>query len=93
MRIKSAKDLADAVRGRRAALGWSQAFVAERAGVSRPWLSHVEAGKITTEIGLVIRLLYALQLRLDVVEDAAGTGTTRDSPVDLDALLEELRSR
>jgi len=90
MSIKSTKDLADAVRGRRTALGWSQAALAARAGVSRPWLSHLEAGKATTEFGLVIRLLDALGLHLDVVEDTTTTLPASGSSVDLDTLLADL---
>ncbi len=84
MKISSTRDLAAAVRGRRSSLGLSQADLAKRAGVSRPWLSNVEAGKPTTEFGRIIRLLDALglSLRLDVSGDETGT-------VDLDALLSE----
>jgi y4mF family transcriptional regulator len=82
MKINSTRDLAAAVRGRRSDLGLSQADLAKRAGVSRPWLSDVEAGKPTAEFGRIIRLLDALglSLRLEVTRDDAGT-------VDLDALL------
>jgi HTH-type transcriptional regulator/antitoxin HipB len=84
MKISSTRDLAAAVRGRRASLGLSQAHLAKLAGVSRPWLSHVEAGKPTAEFGRIIRLLDALglNLSLEVTGDDA-------SIVDLDALLTE----
>jgi HTH-type transcriptional regulator/antitoxin HipB len=84
MKISSTGDLAAAVRGRRFSLGLSQADLARRAGVSRPWLSNVEAGKPTAEFGRIIRLLEALglNLRLEVTGDEPAI-------VDLDALLSE----
>jgi transcriptional regulator with XRE-family HTH domain len=47
MDITSPRDLAVALRGRRTHLGLTQTDVAVRAGVSRPWLSKVEQGKVT----------------------------------------------
>jgi HTH-type transcriptional regulator/antitoxin HipB len=87
MNIDSPKDLAAAVRGRRLSLGFSQAELARRAGVSRPWLSKVEAGKPTAELSLIIRLLdvLGLGLRLDVRDSKTGG-------VDLDAILENYES-
>jgi HTH-type transcriptional regulator/antitoxin HipB len=90
MKINSAGDLAAVVRGRRISLGLSQAALAARVGVSRPWLSKVEAGKPTVEFGLVIRLLDILGLRLDLAE---GAGEPTTASVDLDAHLDEYRSR
>lgn len=93
MKINSAGDLAAAVRGRRISLGLSQADLAAQAGVSRPWLSKVEAGRPTAEFGLVLRLLDALGLSLDVDEsDGGGTNPTTAS-VDLDDLLDGYRNQ
>lgn len=55
-----------AVRGKRHALNLSQEQVAERAGVSRKWLSEFEQGKVNVELGLVLRLLEALDLKFTV---------------------------
>lgn len=86
MEISSLRDLAARARGRRRELGLSQSAVAARAHVSRQWISEFETGKATAEVGLVIRLLDALELRLTVAEALAPSGT---STVDLDALLDE----
>jgi HTH-type transcriptional regulator/antitoxin HipB len=86
MDVVSLRDLAAVARGRRRELGLSQADLAARARVSRQWISAFESGKASAEIGLVIRLLDALDLRLAVAEAAPSSGT---SPVDLDALLDE----
>ena len=90
MKINSMRDFAATARGRRHDLGLSQAELASRAGVSREWISGLEAGKATVEFGLVIRLLDALGLGLDVVERDTASDV---ASVDLDALLEEHRGQ
>ena len=91
--IHSILDLSALVRGRRQALGLSQEALADRANVSRQWVSAFEQGRPGSELRLILRLLEALELRLSVdpleetrPERPAPTGT-----VDLDALLEDHR--
>ncbi len=91
MKVRSIRDLAAVVRGRRRDLGLSQAELATRAGVSRKWIYQFEAGKPTAELRLILRVLDALGLVLDVTDDdqtAAGQPTR-----DLDALIEAHRAR
>ena len=84
MKIDSPKDLAAAIRGRRLSMGLSQTELARRAGVSRPWLSRVEEGKLTAGLSLTIRLLDVLGLGLQLeVRDSSARS------VDLDAILED----
>ncbi|HEX3946486.1 MAG TPA: helix-turn-helix domain-containing protein, partial [Acidimicrobiales bacterium] len=73
MQIDSVGDIVAAVRGRRLALGLSQAELAARAGVSRHWLTSFEGGKPTVELAHVLRLLDALAIRLDLVDDRRET--------------------
>jgi HTH-type transcriptional regulator/antitoxin HipB len=89
MKIRSIRDLAALVRGRREDLGLSQAELADRAGVSRKWIYQFEAGKPTAELRLILRVLDALGLVLDVIHDerAAAGPHTRD----LDTLIDEYR--
>ena len=94
--INSIRDLAATARGRRVDLGLSQAELATRARVSRQWISEFESGKPTAELGLVIRLLDALGLRLNIDERAGSKGgdqPPRSGTVDLDALLDDYRER
>ncbi len=84
MDITSPRDLAAAIRGRRTTLGLTQADVAVRAGVSRPWLSKVEQGTATAEFGLIIRLLEVLGLTLNL-----ELADTKSRTVDLDAILKD----
>lgn len=85
-----------AVLGRRREFGLSQAQLAERAGVSRKWLSEFERGKSTAELGLVLRLLDSLDLHVTIAPTAQSDrehaiGHVTPPPIDLDALLEDYR--
>ncbi len=93
MRINSVRAMAATVRGRRQDLGLNQAELAQRAGVSRQWISGFEAGKPTAEFGLVIRVLETLGLRIDLLEAGGGTGVPTHRSVDLDAILDEHREK
>jgi transcriptional regulator with XRE-family HTH domain len=95
MEAHTLRQLALAARGRRVELGLSQAEVAARARVSRQWVSEFEAGKATAELGLALRLLDAVGLRVELVpaESAARAAGGDDDAIDLDALLEEYRGR
>jgi HTH-type transcriptional regulator/antitoxin HipB len=66
VRIGNADDLGRYLRERRRDASWSQAQLCERAGVSRRWLSDLEAGKPTAEVGLILRVVAALDLMVDL---------------------------
>jgi HTH-type transcriptional regulator / antitoxin HipB len=90
MEINSIRDMAAMARGRRKDLGLSQADSARRVGVSRLWINQFEGGKSTAEIGLVVCLLDALNLRVDLTP---RIGSHKDfaasAEVDLDDLLDD----
>lgn len=93
MAIRSIRDVAAAVRGRRLDLGLSQVELATRAGVSRKWVYEFEAGKPSAEFGLALRVFEELGLAFKL--DASPGSSTVDSdeaPVDLDALLATYRT-
>lgn len=69
-----------AIRERRRELGLSQQALAERIGVSRQWIVELEAGKERAEIGLVLRAMRGLDLRV-LIEPLAT------APLDLDSLV------
>jgi HTH-type transcriptional regulator/antitoxin HipB len=92
MAIESIRQFAATLRGRRIALGLTQAEVAERAGVSRDWVNTFEAGKSSVELSLVMRLLDVLDLRLDVAQ-AGAVETSKAGDIDLDALLDRYRAQ
>ena len=81
MRIENSVALGVYVRERRRSLRLTQEVLAKRARVSRRWLSDLEAGKETAEVGMVLRTLCTL----DVVLDAQPM--ERLAPISLDDLL------
>src|SRR5215813_15442294 len=82
MRLNNTRDLGLYVRDRRRRLGVTQADLAASAQVSRRWLSDLEAGKPTAEVGLVFKVLHALTVALDVTPLEYGPGD-----IDLDEVL------
>lgn len=89
MRIRTVREIAAAVRGRRKERGMSQEKLAERAGVSRKWVYEFEAGNPAAEFGLILRVLDQLGWDL-ALSDARKTDRSK-SGIDLDAVLEEHR--
>lgn len=86
MRLSSARDLGLYIRDRRKDRGLSQTELCADAGVSRRWLSSVESGKPAAEIGLVLKVLHALQLTLEVHPDELGP-----DEIDLDEIINQHR--
>ena len=83
MRIGNARDLGLYLRDQRRAAGLTQQDLASRALVSRRWLSDLESGKPTAEIGLVFKVVAALGLYVDLQP-------TPPPEIDLDAYLGSL---
>ena len=66
MKIRSVEELGEAIRMRRKELHYTQAFLAEFTGFSVSFISDVERGKATAEIGKTLQLLMILGLDLSV---------------------------
>ena len=81
MRLGNARDLGLYVRDQRRAARLNQTDLAAKAGVSRRWLSDLEAGKPTIEVGLVFHVISALGLYFDVQPEP-------DTDFDLDTYLD-----
>ena len=92
MGLRSVRDFAAAVRGRRRDLRMSQAELALRAGVSRKWIYEFEAGKPNAELGLILRVMDALGFQLELSLDEQARATVGHA-VDLDVLINEHRDR
>jgi len=85
MIINTAAEFGALVRSERKKRRWSQEDLANRVGVSPLWISQFERGKSSAQIGLVMRTLKALGIKL-----WAGDGPRnfdRTTVVDLDALV------
>lgn len=91
MRIRSTRDLAAVVKGRRKDLAISQAELAQRAGVARKSISELESGKTQPELALVLRVLEQLGLDIEVGRGADARAQKR--AIDLDTVIDEHRRK
>lgn len=64
MKIMDAKSYSEAIRNRRKELGYTQAYLAEFTGFSVSFISDLERGKATAEIGKPIYLAKLLEMDL-----------------------------
>jgi y4mF family transcriptional regulator len=85
MLARTPAELGAVVRDRRKQLKLNQAAFAEQIGVSRQWIIELEHGHARAELGLVLRALDALNIRLDARVDQIG-GENQDT-IDIDAIV------
>jgi HTH-type transcriptional regulator/antitoxin HipB len=90
MLFRTPNDLGSAIRDRRRRLNLDQSDLARQIGVSRKWIIDVEKGKPGAEIGLVLRTLDALGLRL-ALDTAEGNATPAVPVADIDKILDRTR--
>ena len=70
MKIIDSKSIGQAIRERRKELNYTQAYLADLTGLSVSFISDVERGKRTAEIGKVIELLHILGM--DILVERRG---------------------
>ena len=68
MLIKDPADLGQAIRSRRKQRGLTQRQLADACGCSLMYLSNLERGKATAELGIALRIVNTLGLDIEVVE-------------------------
>ena len=90
MLVRTPADLGAAIRDRRRQLGLDQATLAKRIGVSRQWVIAIERGRSRAELGLVLRALDALGIRLNIGSGDAPDRVTTPA-VDIDAIVSSAR--
>jgi y4mF family transcriptional regulator len=90
MLVRTPADLGAAIRDRRRQLKLDQAALAKRIGVSRQWLIEIERGHARAELGLVLRALDSLNIRLDAAIDQAPRRA--HGVVDIDAIVAKARN-
>ena len=66
MTTSSLSELGMRVRERRQELGLTQTALADRVGTTRHWISNLERGKRSAEVGMVFDTLRALGLVVDL---------------------------
>jgi len=90
MLVRTPADVGAIIRDRRRELDLDQATLAKRIGVSRQWLIAVERGRSRAALGLVLRAIDALGIRLDAAT-AGKPGRGTKSNVDIDAIVSSAR--
>ncbi len=65
--IHDAKTLGRAIRERRKELGYTQAFLADYAGVSASFLSELENGKETIQVGKMMEVVSLLGMDIQII--------------------------
>ncbi len=66
--VKDMKGLGEAIRKRRRELGYTQAFLADYAGVSTSFLSELENGKETIQAGKMMEIIGLLGMDICVTK-------------------------
>lgn len=85
MFVRTPADLGAVIRDRRKQLKLDQATFAKQIGVSRQWVIWIERGRPRAALGLVLRAVDALNIRLDASIDQ--TNRHRRSAVDIDDIV------
>lgn len=67
-RLLTPGSIGNLILGHRKVLGLTQQDLAEKVGTSRQWIVEAEKGHARAEIGLVLRVLNALDIPLGIVE-------------------------
>ncbi len=67
----------EAIRRARQEHGWTQAFLAEQAGLSPNYIARLERGELGPSLFVASRICEALQIDLDQLVAASGVGTRR----------------
>jgi HTH-type transcriptional regulator / antitoxin HipB len=87
MLVRTSADLGAVIRDRRKQLKLDQSNLAKRIGVSRRWVIEVEHGHARAELGLVLRALDALDIRLDASSEVASRRGSTKSAVDINEIV------
>lgn len=91
MHIRTGKDLGAAIKQARALRRMSQAELAKAIGVSQPRISEIERGSTGVAVGLILRILHALDFTMTIAPVVASASRQSESErqpgfVDLDAI-------
>ncbi|MCP3380170.1 MULTISPECIES: helix-turn-helix domain-containing protein [unclassified Bradyrhizobium] len=93
MLIRTATDLGAVIRDRRKRLKLDQSSLAKRIGVSRQWVIEIEQGHPRAELGLVLRALDALDIRVDASSEPTNSRTAEKPAVDINAIVAKAKKK
>jgi HTH-type transcriptional regulator / antitoxin HipB len=91
---RNPEQLGRVVRLRRHEKGLSQSTLAAQLGVERKWVIRLESGNPKAELGLVLKVLDALDLRASLGDEkppSPGKGSRVSAPSRLDEVFRQLQ--
>jgi HTH-type transcriptional regulator / antitoxin HipB len=93
MLLRTPRDVGALIRQRRRDLELDQRTLAQRVGVSRLWIIEIEAGKPRASLGLVLRTLNVLGVRLSTAEPKKRSPLVVPPAPDIDAIVSAARKK
>jgi len=93
MFLRTPADFGAVIRDRRKQLGLDQSTFAKRVGVSRQWVIGVERGHARAAIGLVLRAIDVLGIRLDASMDQTSRRGSTASAIDINVIVAKAKKR
>ena len=87
MRLKNTRDLGLLLQGRRKTIGWSQAGLAERLGITRQWVIALEKGSPGVAVGTVLKAFTALGLTF---EANSGESASYQVPIPRSSAIDDV---
>ena len=72
MKVTSVSEFGTVIRNKRKKLGYTQAQLSEYSGISASFISNLENGKETIELGKALFVLQLLELDLEINNRGAG---------------------
>ena len=93
MHWRNPEQLGRAVRLKRQEKGLSQSALAAQVGVERKWVIRLESGNPKAELGLVLKVLDALDIRASLGEEKPPSSSkdSRVEPSRLDEVFRQLQ--
>lgn len=91
LRLHTPADVGAAIRDRRRTLGWDQAGLAARVGVSRLWVNQIERGKPGAGLGMVLRTFAVLGIEIDATVPTADPRPPDVVTPDINAIVAAAR--
>jgi transcriptional regulator with XRE-family HTH domain len=82
MHVRTPTELGQIIRASRVAAGMTQQALAHALQASRKWVSDVESGKPTSEIGRILGAMTLLGIGLSVHPPGAPATSAQSSPTD-----------
>lgn len=82
--------LSENIKSLRKRLGWSQEVLAEKTGVSAPYITQIECGKRTPSLDIVEKLAFALGVEYKTLFETRNTLENMNS-VDLSKYILETK--